>query len=64
VIALVLASQAKQEIAYSGGRVGGEGLVTASRVIAWINIGLCVAGLALFALLVAVSTSSVSTATF
>jgi hypothetical protein len=64
VIALVLASQAKQEIAYSGGRVGGDGLVTASRVVAWINIGLCVGFLALLVLGIAVSTSGVSTATF
>jgi hypothetical protein len=41
IIALVIASQAKQEIVYSGGRVGGEGLVTAARIVAWINIAGC-----------------------
>ncbi len=40
----MLASGARDEIAASGGRLGGEGLVTAGKVAAWINIGLCVAG--------------------
>jgi hypothetical protein len=44
IIALVLASGARDEIDASGGRVGGDGLVTAAKVVAWINIGLCVAG--------------------
>ncbi len=42
IVALVLAPQARDEIAASGGRVGGEGLVTGARVVAWINVGLCV----------------------
>lgn len=40
IIALVLANQSNQEIAASGGRVGGDGLNTASKIISWINIGL------------------------
>lgn len=40
VVALVLASSAGKEIAASGGRIQGAGLVTAARVVAWINIGL------------------------
>lgn len=43
VVALVFASMASKEIAASGGRVQGEGLVTASKIVAWINIGLTVA---------------------
>lgn len=48
IVALVLASQAKRKIASSGGRLTGQGLVTASKWIAWINIGLWVAGLLFF----------------
>jgi len=39
IVALVLASGAKRNIAASGGYKSGEGLVTASKVISWINIG-------------------------
>jgi len=39
IIALVLAKQSNDEIAASGGRVGGEGLNTASKIVSWINIG-------------------------
>ena len=54
VIALVLAAQARDEIAASGGRIGGEGLVTASRVVAWINIGLCLLAVAVIALVIGI----------
>jgi hypothetical protein len=40
IVALVLASSAAREIASSQGAVEGSGLVTASRIISWINIGL------------------------
>lgn len=40
IIALVLSKQSNDEIAASAGRVGGEGLNTASKIISWINIGL------------------------
>jgi len=40
IVALVLAKKSGDEIAASGGRVGGEGLNTATKVVAWINIGL------------------------
>lgn len=40
IIALVFASKASKEIDASGGRVGGEGFVTAARIVAWLNIGL------------------------
>lgn len=42
IVGLVLASMAQRDIRASGGRLGGEGLVTAAKVISWINIALCV----------------------
>ncbi len=39
IVALVLASNAAKEIASSGGRVQGQGLVTAARIVSWVNIG-------------------------
>lgn len=40
VIALIFASLGRKEIAASGGTRHGMELVTASRIVAWINIGL------------------------
>jgi hypothetical protein len=40
IVALVFAANATKEIAASGGRIQGQGLVTASRIVSWINIGL------------------------
>jgi hypothetical protein len=40
IAALILAANAKSKIAASGGWLGGEGLVRAATVIAWINVGL------------------------
>ena len=48
VVALVFASTAAKEIDASGGRVQGSGLVTAARIVAWVNIGLFVAGIVIF----------------
>jgi TctA family transporter len=42
VVALVLASSATRNIRASGGMKTGEGLVQASRWVAWINIALSV----------------------
>lgn len=51
IVALVLAHSSSKEIAASDGRVGGAGLNTATRIIAWINIGVSiVAGLVIAAL--------------
>lgn len=61
IVALVLASQAKRKIAESGGRLTGEGLVTASKWIAWINIGLWVAGILFFIAAAAFAALSEST---
>ena len=40
IVALVLANSAAKEIDASGGRIQGSGLVTASRIVSWVNIGL------------------------
>ena len=55
VVALVLARSATTEIDASGGRVTGRGLVTAARVVAWVNIGLYGAGLVLLAFLMLIT---------
>lgn len=43
IIAIVLAYQADKEIRNSEGRVTGQGLSFAAKIIAWINIGVSVA---------------------
>lgn len=48
IVALVLAGQSSAEIRSSGGRLGGEGMNTAARVIAWLNIGVSALVIALF----------------
>jgi hypothetical protein len=52
IVGLVLASNAQRDIDASGGRLTGDGLLTATRWIAWLNIGLSVAGVVLFLLFV------------
>ncbi len=47
VVALVIAPSAERDIAASGGRLTGESLVRAGRIVAWIHLGLCLAGLLL-----------------
>lgn len=47
IIALVFANKAEKEIAVSNGWVTGGGLVTASKIVSWINIGLYAALLAI-----------------
>lgn len=39
IVALVLAQSAQREIAAGQGRVQGAGLVTAAKIVSWINIG-------------------------
>jgi len=64
VIALVLASKSDQEIEASGGRVDGAGLNTATPIIAWLNVGILGAVIALglvvtlFVLVAAVASGS------
>lgn len=45
IVALVLAPSAERDIAASGGRLTGAGLVRAGRIVAWVHLGLCLAGL-------------------
>ena len=55
IVALVLASTANREIAESGGWITGEGLVSAAKIIAWINLAIFTVVLLLFAILLTVS---------
>ena len=50
IAALMISTTARQEIARSGGRLTGDGMVTAAQVIAWANLGLCVLGIVLLVL--------------
>ena len=47
IIALVFANRAEKEIAASNGWVTGGGLVIASKIVSWINIGLYAALIAI-----------------
>ena len=59
VVALVLASTADRSIAASGGQRTGSGLVTASRVLAWVNlVGALLVGVFVAALLVGLAVGS------
>lgn len=48
IVALVFASKAKNAIAASNGWIEGSGLVTAAKIIAWLNIVLAILGTILF----------------
>ncbi|MBW3648901.1 MAG: hypothetical protein KY440_14235 [Actinobacteria bacterium] len=61
VVALFLAPAAKRDIVASGGRLGGEGLVTAAKIIAWINIAMCVLFVLFFVLVLGFMASVFST---
>jgi hypothetical protein len=56
IAALIVSKSATREIEASNGWVGGGGLVTAAKVIAWINIGLfivAIVGLLIFFVMIA-----------
>jgi hypothetical protein len=55
VIALVLARSAEKDIAESNGWVTGEGLARGARIAAWINIGLSIAALVGFVIVLVVT---------
>src|SRR3954452_17832344 len=58
IIALVYAGRAEREIAASGGRLGGSTMVTAAKVLAWVELALVALVLVFFILFaVAFSTS-------
>ncbi len=50
IAALMIGKTAREQIAMSGGRLTGDGLVTAAKVIAWANIVLSVLGVLLLVL--------------
>ena len=54
IVALVLAHSSDKEIKASDGRVGGAGLNTATRIIAWLNIAVSIVAGIVVAILVAV----------
>ena len=64
IVALVLAHSSSKEIASSDGRVSGAGLNTATRIVAWINIGvsiiagIVIAGLAIFGVIFTANVAS------
>lgn len=63
IVALVLAHSSSKEIAASNGRIGGAGLNTATRIIAWLNIAVSIiAGIviALLAVLGVIFTANVA----
>lgn len=56
VVALILAGQSARDIRESGGRLSGDGMNTAARVISWVNIAGCV----LFVLILLAAAGSAS----
>mgnify|MGYP006287893535 FL=1 len=67
IVALVLSSNALKEIRAGAGRVTGEGLVTAARIVAWVNIGVTAAAVvigAFFLVLALVAGALNNTGTF
>jgi hypothetical protein len=54
IVAIVFASIASAEINASEGRIGGRGLVTAARIVAWIHIGVMAAVILIGLLIVVV----------
>lgn len=53
IAALLVARSSAKEIESSGGTVGGAGLNTATRIIAWINIGVYIVAGVIFAIIAA-----------
>lgn len=54
IVALVFASKADREIAANPAQLTGGGLTTAAKIVAWVNIGVAIAGLLLAVLIIAV----------
>lgn len=61
IISLVFASKARNAIDASGGWVTGDGLVTASKVISWVNIIVFGLGGLLFAIFIVVAAMTADT---
>ncbi|MBC7373501.1 MAG: hypothetical protein H7323_05870, partial [Frankiales bacterium] len=60
IAALVLAGQSSRAIQAAGGRLGGAGLNTATKVIAWINIGFSALGFLAFLAVLGLAVSGAS----
>ncbi len=56
-IALILGSQAKKEIAASGGMMSGESAATAGIVLGWVGIALSLVAILIWVILIAVASS-------
>jgi hypothetical protein len=61
VIALAMVPGSRRTIYASGGSVSGLGLLSATKIIAWINIGLAVVGIGAIVLIALVSSSTDTT---
>lgn len=61
IVALFLASNAKKNIAASGGTVTGESLVQVATIVSWINIGLGVLGLVVVIIVIVVAAAASNT---
>ncbi len=48
VLAIVYGKRARDEIAASNGRVGGDAYASAGIITGWVGLGLCALGLAFF----------------
>jgi hypothetical protein len=55
IVALIFAGQAAKEIRAGQGAVGGQGLVTAARIIAWIHIGVIGAFIVIFLIILIIA---------
>lgn len=56
-IALILGSQAKKEIAASGGMMSGESAATAGIILGWVGIVLSLIGIIIWAVIMAIAAS-------
>ncbi len=64
IVALVFASKAKKVVEASNGWVEGSGMITAAKIIAWLNIIGGVLGLVFFIIVMVVAAASTDTTTF
>jgi hypothetical protein len=63
VVALALAPGASRDIAAAGGRLTGDGLLKAGRIVAWVNLGLALGFVLLMILMLGVFGILATTAT-